>query len=320
MWPWCAVVAVAALAADAPGELVDQVAAEVNGERIMLSTVRRDVRDEVAALPESLSPDERRRAEELLVKRRLLEMVRERVILQQADKEFNDHHKALLEKRVAERMAEAERQAGGREALVAKLRAEGFTLDGLRADLRRRITVASYLASKEQPALHVTRQQLLDYYRRRRKDFQQAERRTWRIIVIRSDRFAARAEARARADEVRRRLAAGGDFPQLVAEFSHGLREDQGGLWGPMARDEFAITEVADAIFALTLGAVSEVIETPAAFYLVKLEGVEPAVDLSFEEAQGRIRETLLAEQRARHRQELAEQLQQKAVIHIYYR
>jgi hypothetical protein len=79
-----------------------------------------------------------------------------------------------------------------------------------------------------------------------------------------------RDEARARAAEALRRLKAGEDFGNIVAEFT----DEPGGAarhgeLGKFSRESM-VKPFADAAFALDVGQVSTVIETPFGFHVIK--------------------------------------------------
>jgi parvulin-like peptidyl-prolyl isomerase len=79
-----------------------------------------------------------------------------------------------------------------------------------------------------------------------------------------------REEARARAQECFQALKAGADFAELVRRYSDepGAAERQGDL-GVFDRTSM-VKGFSDAAFALEIGAISEVVETPFGFHLIR--------------------------------------------------
>lgn len=76
-----------------------------------------------------------------------------------------------------------------------------------------------------------------------------------------------RAEACLRAQEAREKLLAGADFAAVVAEYSDGGGAT-GGKLGSVSRSELDAT-FADAAFALDVGELSHVVETPRGFHVI---------------------------------------------------
>jgi peptidyl-prolyl cis-trans isomerase C len=101
-------------------------------------------------------------------------------------------------------------------------------------------------------------------------------------ITIRSE-----AQARARMEELRRKLTAGADFAELARLNSDDqLSARKGGELDPMNRNSPYPKALKDVVFALAPGAVSEPVRQPTGFYIFKLESmqrqpfaeVEPAI------------------------------------------
>ncbi len=79
-----------------------------------------------------------------------------------------------------------------------------------------------------------------------------------------------KADAKKRAEEVAAKAKAGGDFSTLVAEYSDdpASKERMGSL-GKFTRDKM-VKPFSEAAFSLSVGGVSEPVETPFGFHVIK--------------------------------------------------
>jgi hypothetical protein len=79
-------------------------------------------------------------------------------------------------------------------------------------------------------------------------------------------------QARSKAEDVLKKVRAGGDFSALAKEFSTDpSNKDKGGDLGWFGRGQM-VKEFEDAAFALQPGQVSDIVETPFGFHIIKLE------------------------------------------------
>ncbi|MFC3285204.1 SurA N-terminal domain-containing protein [Litchfieldella rifensis] len=117
----------------------------------------------------------------------------------------------------------------------------------------------------------IDEQDLRDAYARRASN---AERRVSHIMVTFNGERS-REEARARLEEVRGRLAEGGDFADLAAEYSDdGTTAEDGGDLGYINRGFFG-EAFEDAAFSLEEGQVSPIVETDNGLHLIKVTEIE---------------------------------------------
>lgn len=94
------------------------------------------------------------------------------------------------------------------------------------------------------------------------------------------------------AEAILEQLATGASFEEIRKEKS--LDESN---WGLISMYDEVPAEIADALFSLQVGEVSQPIAMPGGFYLIRLEEIVPARDEEFEEVADEIREHLFFSQ-----------------------
>jgi parvulin-like peptidyl-prolyl isomerase len=113
------------------------------------------------------------------------------------------------------------------------------------------------------------------YYRGHPLEFTAPASATPRIILFQyrpGDGPDAREKARLRAVAARERIVKGEDFAAVAKEVSDDRQSgEQGGLIGTMVRSSL-IKELADVIFSIPIGEVSDVVEAKTAFHLIKVD------------------------------------------------
>lgn len=103
------------------------------------------------------------------------------------------------------------------------------------------------------------------------------------------------ARRKAKAEDLRRRAAAGADFARLARETSDDdATKMRGGDLGTFARDSHT-RAFDEAAFALKVGEVSSVVQTDYGFHIIKLNSREPAHALTLDEAAPDTRKRLVA-------------------------
>ena len=141
-----------------------------------------------------------------------------------------------------------------------------------------KVELLSYPADRFQEGIEVTEEQITAHYDENvETKYTQPHEVHARHILIRVPRDAddaTKAKARQRVDEVKQKIDAGGDFAELAKEYSEdpGSKE-RGGDLGFFPRGRM-VGAFEDAAFGLEPGQVSEVVESPFGFNVIKVEEV----------------------------------------------
>ncbi|MDH5298562.1 MAG: SurA N-terminal domain-containing protein [Desulfobulbaceae bacterium] len=136
-----------------------------------------------------------------------------------------------------------------------------------------------------------TDQEIAAYYDQHQADFQVAEQRHARHILLRvaaEDSAEKRGAVRKRLQEILAQARGGKDFAALAREFSQDGSAASGGDLGFFGRGQM-VPPFEEAAFALKPGAISEVVTTDFGFHILKLEAVNPAHQRSLAEARPEI-------------------------------
>jgi len=134
------------------------------------------------------------------------------------------------------------------------------------------------------PAPPITETAIASYHAEHAEQFRLPEK-----IVLR----AVRTDDRGAAERARRELAAGADFAAVARRLSVDPSAELGGDQGELGRDELP-PALADVAFALPPGKVSEIVATPAGFYLLRVERRLPERVQALAEVRDEIRRRLV--------------------------
>ncbi|HEX4497208.1 MAG TPA: peptidyl-prolyl cis-trans isomerase [Thermoanaerobaculia bacterium] len=164
-------------------------------------------------------------------------------------------------------------------------------------------TSASPLASQAQ----VSDAELRSYYDAHKADYSQEEQIRARHILIAVNDQRADAAASARAQEVLKKLTAGGDFAKLAQEYSDDAASKvQGGDLGLFGRNRM-VKEFEDAAFNAPVGKVVGPVKSNFGYHLIEVTAKQPGGQQPFEAVKEQIRARLtvdrtrqLAESRAK--------------------
>jgi parvulin-like peptidyl-prolyl isomerase len=121
-------------------------------------------------------------------------------------------------------------------------------------------------------------------------------------------------EAKAKADDIRKRLVAGEPFARLAADLSDSPSKANGGLVGPITADVLA-PELQQALSAIKPGDITPVLRTARGFQLIKLETMDPVTVKSFDEARGDIAQRLSNDKRRAEFTRFLDRLRGQAII-----
>jgi peptidyl-prolyl cis-trans isomerase C len=149
--------------------------------------------------------------------------------------------------------------------------------------------------------ISVTDQDAEAYYKAHQDEYRTPESARARHILIRADRSAPEAqkkEARGRAEEVLKKVKAGGDFAKLASEYSEDPGSKQNGGDLGFVQKGRTVPEFERAVFSLKPGQVSDVVETQFGYHIIKVEDRKESAVEPYDKVKDKVKEKVLNDQR----------------------
>lgn len=207
--------------------------------------------------------------------------------------------------------------AGSEEEFLDLLRTQGLSRPVIRRQIERQFMADEYVKSVLQdkgrtPGLADVRA----YYDAHPDEFRSDDKVKWLDIFISFNKHDTPRAAYDHAEAVRQKAAAGADFVALVKQFDNGLAVGTNGVGVGSKRGEIRPADVEPAVWALRPGEVSQLIEAPAGYHIVKVAEREYAGPRPFDaKLQGEVRDRLLQKYRAAEYERLVEDLWRKGGV-----
>lgn len=286
-----------ALAQKASASSGGQAAARVNGRPIPL--------EEVKKVAQEIAEQGQTRIDSTVWNSALEQLITAELLLQAA----KSQGVAVSEKEIDQELQEI--QAFGKDhPLVEWLRKT--EPNRAREEIRRSLLIEKFLDKRIK--VEISPAQVRQYYEEHAERFERPPMVRASHILIRvqgNDRES----ARKRAEELRERVMKGEDFSELAKRYSQDPYTAAKG--GDLDFFPERPTPVAQAAFQLEVGQVSDIVESPYGFHIIKVTARRPAGRASLEEVSDEIRSLLEEDRREEAEEALVEELRQKARIEI---
>jgi len=305
---------------NASEEVVNGIAAIVNGEVITFSQVR-----EIAATQEK-SVSEVYQGEELekKVKEIRQDLIDRALILQEFRKKEKEGA-SIPDYVVDDSIQRIIRQdfGGDRMAFVRTLQAQGFTMARFRQTEKDKITVQAMRQSKVSDNVIVSPVKIRAYYEKNIASYTTPEQVKLRMIVLHEGSASggdassdAAISKKQMASEIRAKLAGGAEFDKLAQMYSEDSTNEAGGDWGWIERKTLN-QNLAKVAFSLKKGEISQVIAVDNTYYILMVEDVKPSITKSLKEVQEEIVQNLIQQEKLKGQEQWLQTLRQNAYIKI---
>ncbi len=221
---------------------------------------------------------------------------------------------------VDRRMSEIRGQFPSPEEFKKALAERNFDEARLRRDVEEGMTVQKWMQEKVVPSVQVAEADVAAFYQQNEAQMQEPESVVASHILVAvprdlpADQKAAR---KTKAEALRARVAGGEDFAAVAREASEDPGSaPRGGDLGRVYRGQ-AAPEFEAAVFTLTPGTLSNVVETPYGFHVIKVTEKKPAGKLALADVRERIVQILRQRALEAKVRETVQALGDKAKIEI---
>jgi peptidyl-prolyl cis-trans isomerase SurA len=307
--------------AGAGADILEQVLVKVNGDIITKTDLEQRQIATLRQKQPNLRPDNQAALQKALAEitpEVIVDAVDELLITQRG-KELGysmttDRFNSILESIKKENKIESDEQ------FQAALKQEGMTLADLRKQLERTMMVQQVQQTEVMGKIQVTDPELRAYYDAHKDQFATKPEVTFREILVavpQNDRgvnVAQDDEARAKAEDLRKRILAGEPAARLAADFSDSGSKANGGLIGPLSLDQLS-PELQKELASLKAGDVTPVVRTSRGYQVLRVENLVTAKTRPYEETRDEIADRIANEKRRGEFEKFLARLRGEAII-----
>jgi peptidyl-prolyl cis-trans isomerase C len=195
----------------------------------------------------------------------------------------------------------------------------GMSFDEMKEDIRKRLSYRKLILAQWEGKIDVNEADAKKFYDENPKEFQTPEQVSASHILIKpdpnvADPNQAKAQAKAKAEDLLKQLKDGAEFADLAKLNSACPSSAQGGDLGFFARGQMT-PPFEEAAFKLELGQLSDIVETEYGYHIIKSTGHKDAGQISFEQAKDSIIKYLTQEKQQKFINDYIDSLKAKANI-----
>jgi len=297
-------------------QLVNGIVAIVNGDVITENEAREYIEPVIDFLKDRHRNDPKAFQDEAMKAYRdgLNQLIDRKLMLDDFKKAGFNLPERFIEDFVQERIRE---QYGDRSRLIKTLEERGRSYADFRKEIREQFIVEQMQNFHVSSAIIVSPADIERYYREHIKDYRLPDQIKLSMIVLDKEKAADPAGVEQLASEILKKIRDGADFAEMANIYSEGSQRSEGGDWG-WIEPKVLRAELAKAASLLKAGEIGEVIKTPDACYIMRVDKIRIAYVRPLSEVRAEIEKTLKAEERKRLQDQYVARLRKKAFIRFF--
>lgn len=297
-------------------EVIDGIAAVVNGDVITFSQVRQLVQPREKLIRSQFTGEELAKQVREVRQAALKDLIDRQLIIQAFRKEKFQIPDHFVEQRVKEIIQDS--FGGDRNTFVKTLEAQNYTLGEFKKMETEKIMVQAMRSKNIKTNSVISPEKVKEYYATHKEEFTTKEQIKLRMIMIPAHADQGQGSAqKAMAEEILGKLANGAEFDRMAQIYSEDSTRDQGGDWGWVDRKTLA-APLEKIAFSLPAGKISNIIPLAGNYYILKVEERKGGVTRGLAEARPDIEKKLLQEQAQQLHERWLASLRSKAYIRTF--
>jgi peptidyl-prolyl cis-trans isomerase SurA len=251
-------------------EIIERIVAVVNEDIITLSELRGVSIPYLARMKEKFSATYGEKEIKDIERQILNQMIDEKLVNQEADSlkiEITEKEVMLASREVRDRAQLTEEQ------FEQALGEDGMTMELYREQLRDEMKKMRLIDQEIKAKVYITKKEIDEYYKAHRDEYKAPpEVRLQQILLITPAESTPQEveQIRERAEQIRAAIKQGEDFNAMVKSYSQDATAVTGGDMGVFRQGEL-FPALDEAAFALMVGEVSPVIQTPKGFHIIRV-------------------------------------------------
>jgi parvulin-like peptidyl-prolyl isomerase len=181
-----------------------------------------------------------------------------------------------------------------RAELDAKLREQGSSLERFKRNWIEQQLAGGWLHQQvKTETKHVTHEDMLKYYYDHLADYDFPAKARWEQLMVRLDKEQSHDAARTKLAQMGNDVMRGAKLAEVARAHSEGPTASDGGQFDWTSRGSLASSVLDEAIFALPVGRLSQILEDDRGLYIVRVTERTGAGRKSFSDMQGEIKKAI---------------------------
>lgn len=301
------------------------VVAEVNSLPIFADDVLQPHSQNLKKAEEQLSTAEMNRLREKLIKQDLPQHIEKTLLISALRDSIEEEQFERLTTQVDSLFLneidnlKKRYKVGTKIELERILQQQGTSLDGLSTSFQSRELAMFYIGQQSRTNLRFSRLDLMDWYEQNKAQYEIDAAVKWQQIRINITAVGGRPAAFDRMKQAIESLRGGTDFSDAARKFSDGPKRASGGIWDWTKQGSLAADMIDRALFEIPVGKISQPLETPKAYVLVKVIERRDAGYVPFEDVQDTINAKLMSDGRRNAAEKVIRDLNNAATIRTIF-